>query len=110
MLAMVTKQPAFTLDENEAQLLADNIANVAQHYDVSGVSEKGLAWYGIAQALAIVYGPRIMTVRNEANEKRKARQTRTPQDMASQQAPTREDGLPGAPAVDLSTFHGGGVE
>lgn len=62
--AAILKTEELSLEESEAKTLAQNIANVAQHYDaVPGMSEKTAAWTTLGMSLGMIYGPRVMAYR-----------------------------------------------
>lgn len=65
LLASATKTPEVALDKEEANILAAGVAGVVEHYDFlsSVLSDKSAAWLALGQAVAIVYGPRVMAVR-----------------------------------------------
>jgi hypothetical protein len=56
--ASLTKAPELLLEQSEAKILAENIANVAQYYPDRVLTEKQTAWIGLGSALAAVYGTR----------------------------------------------------
>lgn len=61
--------PQMALEREEAKILAEAMANVAQHYDFleNVLSEKSAAWLGLGQALVGVYGMRLMAMKIESN-------------------------------------------
>lgn len=65
MLAGMTRVQEIALSPDEAKSLAQATANVARHYDVS-VSAKALDWTNLIMALGMVYGTRVVAMRNRA--------------------------------------------
>lgn len=62
MLAMMTGQPVFLLSPQECEMLAKNIANVSQHFNIAP-SSKGMAIAGLVATCGMIYIPRIASVR-----------------------------------------------
>ena len=60
-LAALYLGPDFTIDAQEAQLLADAMATVAKEYNIS-IGGKAGAWLGLLGACAMVYGPRLPAI------------------------------------------------
>lgn len=61
MAASFLKQPLLAIDPAESRVLAEAVANVAQHYPIlEAVGDKSLAWGQLAAAVASVYGPRVV--------------------------------------------------
>jgi hypothetical protein len=56
-LAKVTKVEEMKLDNDEAKMIAEAMANVQQHYSVV-VDPKYLAWMGLIGVCVTIYGPR----------------------------------------------------
>jgi len=74
ILAAITKTPEFVLSENESEELAKGIANVSRHYDVAA-SAKTVDIMNLAMVAGMIYGSRIMAMRNrKATEKKAARE------------------------------------
>lgn len=72
MLAGMTRTPEFALDQKEAKSVAEALANVSRHYDVS-VSAKALDWTNLIMALGMVYGTRVFAIRNRRMNERAER-------------------------------------
>lgn len=65
MLATALKNELWAITQPEAEMLARSFAEVSKHYDyLDGVSDKAIAWIGLGNAVAVVYGTRIMAARN----------------------------------------------
>lgn len=62
MLATLTGQPVFEISEIEAKMLAGNIANVAQHFDITATS-KSMAIVGLVAVAGMIYIPRVAAIR-----------------------------------------------
>lgn len=73
-LATAAKAPELNLEEGEARMLADPLAQIAEHYNFAPSKEVQLAM-ALIGAAGMVYGPRVINIRNrlkkEAQEKRK---------------------------------------
>lgn len=81
MLAKVTRLDEMVLDNDEAKLLAQGVADVAQHYNVA-VDPKTMAWINLMGILFAVYGSRFMLLlnKNKRSQKPVSRET-SPQEM-----------------------------
>lgn len=64
MLATLTGQPVFQISEIEAKMLAGNIANVAQHFDITATS-KSMAIVGLVAVAGMIYIPRVASIRRK---------------------------------------------
>lgn len=60
------------LDQNEAKELAKGIANVSRHYDVS-TSQKTMDIANLVMVCGMVYGSRILAIRNRRKAERPER-------------------------------------
>lgn len=58
LLARLTKVEEMKLDNDEAKMIAEALANVQQHYSVV-VDPKYLAWMGLIGVCVTIYAPRI---------------------------------------------------
>ncbi len=65
MLATMTGQPVFQLSDIEAKMLASNIANVSQHYNITA-SSKSMAIVGLIAVCGMIYLPRVASVKRAA--------------------------------------------
>lgn len=63
MLAGITSTPELEIDKSESQNLAQAIAEVTKHYDVE-VAEKTIAWSNLLMVCGMIYGTRIVAIRN----------------------------------------------
>lgn len=75
MLAVMVKQPALNITQQESDMLAGAIANVQRHYDMTA-TQKTMDFVNLATCLAIVYGPRVAV---KVGSKRKAPEPQQPQ-------------------------------
>lgn len=58
-LAVKTEIPELAMEKEEARMLAEAVANVAQHYEImQTVSPEMVAWFGLLQTVGLVYGTR----------------------------------------------------
>lgn len=58
-LAALTKNPAWEMDNKEAESVGKAVANVARHYPKLAGHEKLVDWVMLIQTLGMVYGTRI---------------------------------------------------
>jgi hypothetical protein len=72
ILAAITKTPEFSLSETESEELAKGIANVSRHYDVAA-SAKTVDIMNLAMVAGMIYGSRIMAMRNRKSAEKKAK-------------------------------------
>ena len=84
ILAAVSKSPEMALDQSEAHQLAEAIANVSRHYDVAA-TQKTMDWTNLLMCMGLIYGTRIMAIRN--NRARQARERRNTPDQNSVHIP-----------------------
>jgi hypothetical protein len=70
MCASFLQVPELALDENEAKLLADAVANVAKHYDFLP-DPRTQAWFNLAMIAGPIYGMRFWAIRNKAQQRAK---------------------------------------
>jgi hypothetical protein len=70
MLAAFTKSAELLLDEKEAAELAQATANVSRHYDVA-MAAKTVDWINFSMVAGMIYGTRIVAIRNRRMEERK---------------------------------------
>lgn len=61
-LAVATEQPKLAIDGEEAQILADALAGLAAHYQVTFLQETKGPWAQFAKALGVVYAPRMVEI------------------------------------------------
>lgn len=81
--ASITKLPDLALDQGEAQILAEAITTLMEEYDIA-LSGKSAALLGMAGAVAIVYGPRIMLIAEQAKKNKAERKARQAQQTQAQ--------------------------
>lgn len=62
MLATMTGQPVFQLSDIESKMLASNIANVSQHFNITA-SSKSMAIVGLIAVCGMIYLPRVAAVK-----------------------------------------------
>ena len=74
MLAMLTKQKALEMDDDEAKKLAEALARVQREFGVTVMSPKVAALVNLGMVGLGVYGPRVVTMANEAAKKKKGKQ------------------------------------
>lgn len=74
-IAMLTQQPHWNIDEQEAEAMAKAVANVARHYPKVAGSQKLIDWTMLIGALGMAYVPRAMMTRDimraKADEKKR---------------------------------------
>lgn len=71
-VAKATKIDELELDETEAKLLSEAVAEVASHYHYK-VDPKVVAWVGLMGVCGSIYGPRLLAIklrRQMENEKK----------------------------------------
>jgi hypothetical protein len=69
MCASFLAVPELALDENEAKLLADAVANVAKYYHLIG-DPITQAWFNLAMIAGPIYGMRFWAIRNKAQQRK----------------------------------------
>ncbi len=83
ILAAISKTPEMALDQSEAKELAKGIANVSRHYDVS-TTQKTMDIANLVMVAGMIYGSRIMAIRNRKKTERPARAANAPSPVAPQ--------------------------
>lgn len=68
MGAIALKTPELMITEDESKQLASAINRVTELYDIPILSEKSMAWMGLAMAAGTVYGPRLMAAKMNAKK------------------------------------------
>ena len=68
MGATFLNQPVMMLEESEAKQLAAAVTAVSELYELPFLDEKSQAWIGLGFVAATIYGPRIVTLVNEAKK------------------------------------------
>ena len=63
MLALYAKTPEIALDQKEAKLIAEAVANVGEHYDLTMDPKTG-AWVNLFMVVGGLYGPRFFAFRS----------------------------------------------
>jgi hypothetical protein len=71
MLAAFTKSAELLVDESEAQQLAQATANVSRHYNAQ-IAAKTIDWVNFATVAGMVYGTRLVAIRNRHAAERRA--------------------------------------
>lgn len=74
--AVLLKTPEIMLEEKEAKSLSDAYSVFCQHHNVPVISEKRMSEINMIAALALVYGPRIIAVRNRVKEENKLKKAK----------------------------------
>lgn len=69
MLAGITRTDELALSSDEAESLAGALATVNQFYQVE-VAEKTLAWINLAQVAGMIYGTRLVAIRQRRRAER----------------------------------------
>lgn len=86
MLAGITKTPELALEESEAGELANALNTVNNFYRVE-VAEKTMAWLNLAMVGGMIYGTRLLAIRERRSSTRAervaARRTFTPNEPAA---------------------------
>ena len=105
--------PELAIDQQEAAMLANGIAQVQRHYTTSEFSEKTFDWLNLVGVCGMVYGTRFMAVRArmqaEARDSRRSAVTNPPKEAPRANTSTTATG-PGSvtiPGVGSVTFPGG---
>lgn len=75
MVAGMAKIPELALDKSEANSVADAAAKVASLYDLTA-DIKVIAWSNLAMSLGMVYGTRIVAIRERKKSERIKRQSK----------------------------------
>ena len=70
------KTPELELSEDEAKKLSDAYSNFCAHHDVPVLSDKRLSEINMIAALGMVYGPRLIAVRNRKKEESAAKKAK----------------------------------
>ena len=73
MCASFLQVPELAIDENEAKLLADAVANVAKHYDFLP-DLRTQAWFNLFMIAGPIYGMRIWAIRNKSAQTKQNKQ------------------------------------
>lgn len=63
MGAMFLKIPELMINEEESKQLAEAINKVTELYDIPILSDKSMAWMGLAMAAGSIYGPRMVAAK-----------------------------------------------
>lgn len=61
-LATLTNNKIWSLDDEEAKVLATSVANVSRHYDLQQ-TEKSIDWFNLFVALGSLYGAKLAAYR-----------------------------------------------
>lgn len=75
MLAGITKTPELALEESEAAELATALNTVNNYYRVE-VAEKTMAWINLAMVGGMIYGSRLIAIRERRSSARAERAER----------------------------------
>jgi hypothetical protein len=73
MLARIIDQPCIELDEEDSKTLAKAVARVQKEFGVTILSPKAAAVVNLCMVGGGIYGPRLVTIVNEAKKKKKAK-------------------------------------
>jgi len=105
-LAAITGAPEFALDPREAADMAKATADVAQHYPVTFIDPKTLAWINLIQTTGFIYGSRLFAYRMRRNASAPARPAPAPRqpplDTRSRVEPLRQTSEGLAPANGMN--------
>lgn len=71
MLAQLTRNPIWQIQEKEGEDLANALADVMEQYDIV-VSAKAQAWVSLFAASLAVYGPRVYVMAQTKAQQSKA--------------------------------------
>jgi len=71
--AVFTKCPEIVLDETEAKKLNDAYATFCEYHEIPILSPKRMSEINMVAALMIVYGPRVVAIRNRIKEENKVK-------------------------------------
>ena len=82
LLATITKQPVFVINDTEAAMLAASISEVSVYYDLNLGTGKYMALINLAAVAGMVYVPRVVAI-SKANRAAKAP---PPQSMSDAEA------------------------
>jgi hypothetical protein len=69
--AVLLKTPELMIDETEAQSLSDAYDVFCEHHEVPILSPKRMSEINLIAAMALVYGPRFVAVRNRTKDEKK---------------------------------------
>lgn len=64
MLANITGAMELKLDEFEAKQIAENLVEISKYYPLLQASEKAQAWCNLIIVIGVIYGSRIVAIRN----------------------------------------------
>lgn len=68
-VAILTRQPIFTLKEDEGQILSDALCDVFDHYGIDLAGKAGV-WVSLISAVGVVYVPRALMLREVTRQQR----------------------------------------
>jgi hypothetical protein len=99
MGAAMTGTAELNLSQPEARMLAQSTADVLRHYPSVKMPAQTIDWISLASALGMVYGPRLVAIRNNRRGKN------APQDLGSLNdiraaAPPKQQTAQTAPKAD----------
>jgi hypothetical protein len=104
MMAAIAKAPAWAITEDESAKLAKAIDDVAQHYEMPLLDEKGRAWLALSMVGCEVYGTRVASaiIERKQRQPKPAQASVTPirQTQAANSTPA------GVPTTVEQTFPG----
>lgn len=72
MGAALLRTPELMLDQPEANMLAQNTANVLRHYPSVQMPAQMVDWVALMMAAGTIYGPRMIAIRNNRMAARRA--------------------------------------
>lgn len=78
MLASVFANPVLAITEQEASQVSQAIAKVARHYGTIKASAEALDWANLAMALTIVYGTRVMVLKQAQKKEAESKPPQQP--------------------------------
>lgn len=74
--AVLLHTPELELEQNEAKQLSDAYAVFCQHHDIPVLSEKRMSEINLIGAALIIYGPRMVAVRNRIKQESRAKRAK----------------------------------
>lgn len=74
--AVFLKCPEIALTQDEAKRLSDSYANFCEYHDIPILSAKRMSEINMILALGMVYGPRVVAVRNRIKEEAKVKKAK----------------------------------
>lgn len=70
MLAMVTKNPVWAIDEKAAETLAQSLIDVMSHHSIN-INPATVSYMKLIGVCAAIYGPKLLTLKMQADQKKR---------------------------------------